>query len=374
MGKNKNINTSSSLYVDVAVILGSVFVLAVISYYLWLPNLMQELDDENSLPYLKELVKTTLLYVYVPFVVSCFVLGELTQNFSQVDKIWSIITPVFCWYITWFDAHQHNMEYNYKLLLMSTLVTIWGVRLSYQFFCKGGYSWKFWTGEEDYRWEIVRERMPIIFSNRILFTLFNLGFICLYQLLLLFLITAGVMISAMMADQAALHQRDIVTLKDKVVASLVLLCILFEIVADHHQQLFQREKYRRMKEKIPLKCSQNNYQIGFNINGLFAYSRHPNFTAEQAIWFVFYFFSVNFDSAHNLPIYNIGGVFNVSITGAILLIIMFAKSTNLTEDISTRKYPLYKKYQQNVGRILDLKLIFRKILFGENPRVEWLKE
>ena len=41
--------------------------------------------------------------------------------------------------------------------LAASLVTVWGIRLTFNFARKGGYSWKFWEGEEDYRWAIVRK-------------------------------------------------------------------------------------------------------------------------------------------------------------------------------------------------------------------------
>lgn len=34
---------------------------------------------------------------------------------------------------------------------MAILVNLWGIRLTLNFARKGGYSWKFWEGEEDYR-------------------------------------------------------------------------------------------------------------------------------------------------------------------------------------------------------------------------------
>jgi steroid 5-alpha reductase family enzyme len=47
--------------------------------------------------------------------------------------------------------------------LAASLVTVWGIRLTFNFARKGGYSWKFWEGEEDYRWAIVR-RNPLFKS------------------------------------------------------------------------------------------------------------------------------------------------------------------------------------------------------------------
>ena len=82
----------------------------------------------------------------------CVIVGELARNNSQVDKLWSVIPIVYAWYISYAGAWDSRM------ILMSILVTIWGARLTYNFARRGGYSWKFWAGEEDYRWDILRQR------------------------------------------------------------------------------------------------------------------------------------------------------------------------------------------------------------------------
>ena len=84
--------------------------------------------------------------------VLCFVVGELTNNNSQVDKLWSIIPVPYVWITAYYG------EFEPRLLLMAILVTIWAIRLTYNFGRRGGYSWKFWTGEEDYRWELLRAK------------------------------------------------------------------------------------------------------------------------------------------------------------------------------------------------------------------------
>ena len=79
----------------------------------------------------------------------CFVLGEVTGNCSQVDKIWSILPVIYLWIVAW---HGH---FGPRLVLMAVLVTLWGARLTYNFALKGAYQWAFWGGEEDYRWKIL---------------------------------------------------------------------------------------------------------------------------------------------------------------------------------------------------------------------------
>jgi steroid 5-alpha reductase family enzyme len=57
---------------------------------------------------------------------------------------------------------------------MAILITIWGTRLSYNFYRKGGYS----MDAEDYRWKIVKKKFDSV--SKYLWEPFHLGFIVLY--------------------------------------------------------------------------------------------------------------------------------------------------------------------------------------------------
>jgi hypothetical protein len=70
---------------------------------------------------------------------------------------------------------------------------------------------------------------------------------------------------------------------------------------------------------------------GFLETGLWAYSRHPNFFCEQAIWWVVYAFAVAADV----------GCWNVTLAGPVLLTLLFRGSANFTESITAGKYPAY---------------------------------
>ena len=88
--------------------------------------------------------------------------------------------------------------------------------------------------------------------------------------------------------------------------------------------------------------------------GLWKYVRHPNYTAEQTIWVAFYFFGVSAS----------GKWLNLTISGSLLLMLLFAGSTGFTESISSNKYLEYKTFKQEVPRFLPinfkLKSIFKK--------------
>ena len=84
------------------------------------------------------------------------------------------------------------------------------------------------------------------------------------------------------------------------------------------------------------------YAHGFVRTGLWGLSRHPNYGAEQAIWVVYYLFSVAAT----------GEWVNWTAAGMILLFILFKSSSDFSEEISAGKYPEYKDYQQKVPRFI----------------------
>ena len=71
--------------------------------------------------------------------------------------------------------------------VLALLVTAWGIRLTYNFLSRGGYSIRFWTGKEDYRWAVLRAKPE--FASKWRWVVFNLLFISLYQMGLIMLIT-----------------------------------------------------------------------------------------------------------------------------------------------------------------------------------------
>jgi steroid 5-alpha reductase family enzyme len=261
-----------------------------------------------------------LLWVYLVACGLVFLTSSVTRNYSQVDKLWSVIPLVYAWII----AIKGGFEP--RLVLMAILVGLWGLRLSYNFSRRGGYSWKFWTGEEDYRWAILRAKPE--FQPAWKWMLFNLFFISLYQMGLILLFTLPMLKS--------LGGRPLGTW-DYLTGALFLGWLLVETMADQQQWAFHQEKNRRIREGIPL---GEKYDRGFVREGLWALARHPNYTAEQAIWGVFYLFSVAAT----------GMWLNWSIVGFLLLTVLFFNSSKFSEKVSAEKYPEYALYQKEVGR------------------------
>jgi steroid 5-alpha reductase family enzyme len=293
----------------------SLLLLPVASYFLGSP------PDAVQISILKD----TAWYV-AAVIAYTFIVGQLTGNNSQVDKLWSIVPIFYVWYMTAAGG------WNDRMVLMSVLATLWGLRLTFNFARRGAYTWKFWAGEEDYRWSVLRKKPGL--SNPWIWMLFNLFFICIYQNLLIFLFTLPIL-GVLSSSANPLGWIDYLL----VVLFLVLLVI--EFIADQQQYDFQKEKYRRSRNKEPL----GPYEKGFVSTGLWSFVRHPNYAAEQGIWVVFYLFSAAAT----------GEILNWTIAGAVLLILLFKGSSDFSEEISASKYPNYKEYQEKVPRFLPIR-------------------
>jgi steroid 5-alpha reductase family enzyme len=217
-----------------------------------------------------------------------------------------------------------------RTVIMALLVTLWGLRLSYNFYRKGGYSIIPWQGEEDYRWKILRESNAL--RGRLRFGLFNLLFISLYQNIIILLFTTPILM-------AALHPGKPFTITDIAAAILMLAFIITETVADNQQFRFQTMKRSAQGDA---EMFRDSLKRGFLREGLWNYVRHPNFASEQAIWISFYFFSVAAS----------GKWINFTLLGPVLLVILFIGSSIMTEKISSSKYPEYSTYQKEVPKFI----------------------
>jgi len=301
------------MLLTIVILLLTVIVIPVLSFYYGMP-----LND------LQAYILGTMSIAVGIVIAYCFLVGEISRNNSQVDKLWSIVPIYYVWHMTAMGGFHPRM------LLMSGLVTIWGIRLTYNFARRGAYQWKFWAGEEDYRWEILRKRPG--FNNRFVWMLFNLFFISAYQNVLIFLFTLPILTSLYESAPTA------ILISDWLLAIILIAFVVIEYIADQQQFDFQTEKYRRINSGEPL----GDYAHGFVRKGLWAIVRHPNYAMEQGIWLVFYLFSI---AATNSWI-------NWSMAGCLLLLILFKGSSDFSEEISASKYPEYKDYQRKVPRFI----------------------
>ncbi len=263
-----------------------------------------------------------LLKVYLIATLFCFAVSTITNNHSQVDKLWSVLPVVYAWMIC------YKAGFEPRIFLMALLVSVWGLRLSYNFSRRGGYSIKFWTGEEDYRWPVLRKKPE--FAAKWKWVVFNMLFISMYQLGLVLLITLPALKSV---------GGEPLIWVDYLLAGLLLFFVITETIADQQQWNYHKQKNILKQDGKEL---SGDLKKGFMDRGLWGLVRHPNYASEQAVWIVFYFFSVAAT----------GKLLNWSIIGAVLLVLLFWGSSNFSETISAGKYPEYEDYKKKVPRFI----------------------
>jgi steroid 5-alpha reductase family enzyme len=254
---------------------------------------------------------------YWVLAVTCFLTWALsipTKDTSWVDRIWSVVPIVYAWVFA-SGAGFADMRLN----VIAALITLWGARLTFNFARKGGYA----PGGEDYRWEILRARM-----KPWQYQVFNILFIVIAQNVILFLITLPM--NELLANPAPFSGVD------AALALLFLALLTLETVADQQQWNFHQFKKAE-------RAAGREVRPGFLTTGLFSMSRHPNFFAEQAQWWVVYLF-----------VFANQGFGGWSWIGAFVLTGLFIGSTRFTEEITLSKYPDYAQYQKRVSMLVPM--------------------
>ena len=115
-----------------------------------------------------------------------WLLSIVTREYSWVDRVWSICPLLYCllavFVLDFFSP---------RVLLMTTLVGLWSVRLTYNLARKGGYG----HGGEDYRWVVIRKRVGPIW-----FQVLNVTLIVPGQMLVIWLFTSPIHQAWLAAD------------------------------------------------------------------------------------------------------------------------------------------------------------------------------
>jgi len=253
------------------------------------------------------------------FALCSFLFGLFTGDYSWVDRLWSTLPVAFVWY------YAYRGGFTPVLCVIAGLVTLWGIRLSFNFARKGGY-----TGTEDYRWSVLRGKI----KNRVLWQLFNLFFISAYQIGIFILFTWPVYSLVILGG--GINAPFIAS------AALSFLFICIETVSDQMQWNFHlAKKAAREGKKFPEKYI-DDVNNGFLTKGLFRFSRHPNYFGELGFWWSVWLMALSVT----------GNFFITGFFGPLMLTVLFIGSTVFTESITGGKYPKYKDYQARTSAII----------------------
>jgi steroid 5-alpha reductase family enzyme len=258
------------------------------------------------------------LLVCAGLALGCWLLSVITREYSWVDRLWSIVPPIYV------GLFAHADGWSPRMLVLFVLTAAWGARLTFNFARKGGYGILLGKkGGEDYRWEVLRGRM-----SPAAFQVFNVFFIAGYQHLLLWLIALPAWAARGGSPLGA---------ADGAIALAFAGLLVLETIADEQQWRFQEDKRQRKERGEPI-------ERPFLTTGLFRFSRHPNFFAEQGMWWCVYLFAVAAGA----------GWLNPTLLGPVLLTLLFQGSTGFTEAITLGRYPSYADYQKTTSRLVPM--------------------
>lgn len=264
------------------------------------------------------------------------VLSLLTRSYAWNDRLWPVIPFLLALIYTLHAPLSHDRRLpshpDPRLSIMSLLIFLWATRLIFNAVRRGYYK----PGFIDHRYPWLQIH---VVPNRLLFLI--LYFLLVISMTFLLALACSPLYLAWLSRGSPLNSIDFAA------STLFLLFVLLETLADNQQYAFHSRKQvwntlsADDRDKRASAGDGWEERDGFAQTGLFAWSRHPNFFAEMAIWCSFYLFSV---SASGIWI-------NWTAAGALSYVALFQLTTPLTERISCGKYSAYRDYQRRVSRL-----------------------
>lgn len=116
-----------------------------------------------------------------------YLLSKISKEYSWVDRIWTILPSLYTFHFLYHPLacsySGYNQEISIRSIIVTVLIFIWGCRLTFNFWRKGGYK----KGGEDHRWPYMRKKWGGIRMELLLFF-----FISYYQLFLILWFTLPV--------------------------------------------------------------------------------------------------------------------------------------------------------------------------------------
>ncbi|KZT57640.1 DUF1295-domain-containing protein [Calocera cornea HHB12733] len=324
----------------------------------------QLFPPESFTPYLFHPALTPALYFCAFNILWTYVAGEVTNNFSQVDRIWTFLPVIYtAWFTFW--PSWNGGEVNPRAAAMFGLQMVWMTRLSYNTFRRGLFS----LSDEDYRWPIFRATQPWI-----LVKVFHLFFVSIIQNILLL----GLGIPAYWT---LLQPPSHLLSADYILLAVTSTLLLLEFTSDNQQYAYQSFKHSSGANSLRWPGARQAWteadrRRGFVSRGLWAWSRHPNFACEQLFWFIQNLFPLIGAQSARQPLAT-GVPYPITpILPSLCLSILFVASTAYTESITLGKYREgYKAYQQRVGKFSPSYTVMKSLWLqatGRRTRVESL--
>jgi steroid 5-alpha reductase family enzyme len=279
------------------IIIGLVYLLAIIIGSLIFLNL------SNLSLWLRVLVADISATLFI------WVMSLILKNASLYDPYWSVIPPAILILI----GIYLNISLTLPIFLLYVPILLWSIRLTY--------NWaSLWTGfnEVDWRYEKIRKSAPKLYplSNLLGIQLFPTLIVYIQLLAAILFISSNPELNPLM-----------------ILGSLMMtLAVLIQLISDEQMKAFKK------KNQGQNLCIEE---------GLWKYSRHPNYFGEIMVWWGLYLLYLS--HAKTMDLYSLAPILMTSLFLFISIPWMEKKI------ISTR--PNYLEYQQRVSMLIPF---FRK--------------
>ncbi len=233
-----------------------------------------------------------------------WIISLILKNASVYDPYWSVVPPLMILGVILFL----NQTFSLSTFLLFTGVLIWGVRLTYNWLMR-------WTNfhDVDWRYNKIQDKSPKLYF------LTNLLAIQLFPTLIVFI--------QLIVATKFIEQNPITNLVIWIGFVMMVFAAIIQFVADQQMKNFKK---RTLNQKL---CIEE---------GLWKYSRHPNYFGEITLWWGIYV--MYFGTTMKVDLY---------IIPAILMTLMFLfVSIPWMEKKIIKTRPEYKDYQKNVSMLI----------------------
>ncbi len=187
----------------------------------------------------------SLLILVLSFFIIFFIISRYKDNNSLVDIAWGmgfVLVALYSFIIA--------NNYTTRNIIVTLLIFIWGVRLSFYLFKRN------WNSEEDFRYQKMRKKWGDKVALNSFFKVF------LLQAVILLVISYPVFLININSESAW-------NFLDTLGLLLCFIGLFFEVVGD-----------KQLKEFINNREDKNQIMT----EGLWKYTRHPNYFGEATIW------------------------------------------------------------------------------------------
>lgn len=194
-----------------------------------------------------------------------WLLSLARRNVTHVDSMWSLFFVVAA-AIYGYGAEVAGGDAMTRYCLVMTLVVIWAMRLFVYL------TWRNWGPHEDHRYQAIRKNNEPHFWLKSLYIIFGL------QAVLAWVVSLPL--------HGAIQSAAALNWLDGVGAALMVFGLLWETIAD-----WQLARFKAKPENKGMVMDQ----------GLWAYSRHPNYFGEFCVWWGFYLIACAAGAWWSLP-------------------------------------------------------------------------